>query len=230
MRRGPIVVGATGAGLAALLSFHTTSLSGPTGPLVSASGPGTGGSGTGGSGTGTSPGTTPPATGPAPTATSPTTTRAPSTEAPTTTAPGTPSAATGSPTTEPTTGPSTRPTGPASPTTPSTAAPTPTTRAPTTTTTQGTRRADGQDVFYRYGELELQVTISGGRITDVEPVVDNATDSRSAQINDQAIPDLRQQALQAQSSNIDGVSGATYTSNAYVQSLQAALDKLGWKQ
>ena len=82
--------------------------------------------------------------------------------------------------------------------------------------------------MYRYGELELQVTISGNQITDIEAVVDNAADERSAQINGQAEPELRQQALQAQSSNIDGVSGATYTSQAYVQSLQAALNKLGW--
>ena len=183
MKRGPIVVTATGAGLAALLSFHTTSLSGPAGPLVSAAGPGTGGSGS----------------------------------SPTSQPPGT-------------TSPTSQPPGTTSPTTQAPVAAPPTTQAPTSTTIQARRKADGTDIYYRYGELELQVTISGGRIGDVEPVVDNASDPRSAQINDEAIPYLRQQALQAQSANIDGVSGATYTSNAYVQSLQAALDKLGWKQ
>jgi uncharacterized protein with FMN-binding domain len=194
MRRAPIVVGATGAGLAALLSFHTTPLSGPTGPLVSAAGPGPGGSGTA-----SSPGPTPTTTAPTPTT--------PTTTTPTTATPTTATPATVTPTPAP-----------------------PTTRAPVTTTTQGPRRADGTDVFYRYGELELQVTIGGGRITAVQPVVDNASDPRSAQINDEAIPYLRQQALQAQSANIDGVSGATYTSEAYAQSLQAALDKLGWNK
>jgi uncharacterized protein with FMN-binding domain len=179
MRRAPIVVAATGAGLAALLSFHTTSLSGPTGPLVSATGPGTTGSGTAGS----------PDTAPT---TTPTTTQPPS-------SPGAASAPT-------------------------------TTQPPTTTTTQAARRANGDDVEYRYGELELQVTVKAGRINDIEPAVDEATDPRSAQINDQAIPYLRDQALQAQSAHIDGVSGATYTSDAYAQSLQAALDKLGWNK
>ncbi|HEV2368519.1 MAG TPA: FMN-binding protein [Acidimicrobiales bacterium] len=185
MRRAPIVVAATGAGLAALLSFHTESLSASNGPLVSTTG--TSGSGSGGSTSTTS--------------------------APTTTAPST------------ATGPAAS--GPAA-STPTTAAPT--TTVPPTTTTQGSRKANGSDVPYRYGELELQVTVSGGKITDIRPVMDNATDPRSAQINDEAIPYLRQQALQAQSANIDGVSGATYTSEAYVQSLQAALDKLGWSQ
>ena len=82
---------------------------------------------------------------------------------------------------------------------------------------------------YRYGELELKVTVTGGKITDVQPVVDNAYDARSSQVNSYAEPQLVSQTLQAQSANINGVSGATYTSQAYVQSLQAALDKLGVK-
>lgn len=99
----------------------------------------------------------------------------------------------------------------------------------TTQTTSGTRTALGADVQYRYGELELEVTVTGGRITSVTPVVDNADDARSAQINSYAEPQLDSQTIAAQSSNINGVSGATYTSQAYVQSLQAALDKLGIK-
>ncbi|HET6793444.1 MAG TPA: FMN-binding protein [Acidimicrobiales bacterium] len=70
--------------------------------------------------------------------------------------------------------------------------------------------------------------VTGNRITDIKTVVDDANDPQSYQINENAIPQLRQQALQAQSSNIDGVSGATYTSQAYVDSLQSALDQLGW--
>lgn len=81
--------------------------------------------------------------------------------------------------------------------------------------------------MYQYGELELRVTVKGKRITDVEAVVDNSPDFRSEQINSEAVPELRQQALQAQSANIDGVSGASYTSAAYQASLQSALDKLG---
>jgi uncharacterized protein with FMN-binding domain len=102
------------------------------------------------------------------------------------------------------------------------------TSTPTTTST-GTRTALGADVQYRYGELELEVTVAGGRITNVQPAVDTAFDPRSSQVNSYAEPLLQSQTLQAQSANINGVSGATFTSQAYVQSLQAALDKLGIK-
>ena len=214
MNRAPIVLTATGAGLAALLSFHTTSLSGALAPLVSAAGAG---SGTGSSGTGSSGTTTTP----------PTSTTAGGKSAPTTAAGAGAAARPGPSTTVPGPPPTSGPPAPASPASAPATTP-PTTASPTTTTTSGTRRANGSDVQYRYGELELQVTISGGQITDVQPVIDNAADQRSAQINSQAEPQLRQQALQAQSSNINGVSGATYTSNAFVQSLQAALNKLGW--
>ena len=71
------------------------------------------------------------------------------------------------------------------------------------------------------------MTVTGGKITSVTPVIDTAYDARSSQINSYAEPQLDSQTLQAQSANINGVSGATYTSQAYVQSLQAALDKLG---
>jgi len=98
-----------------------------------------------------------------------------------------------------------------------------------TTTAAGTRTALGADVQYRYGELELQVTATGGRITNVQPAIDTAFDPRSGQVNSYAEPLLQSQTLQAQSANINGVSGATFTSQAYVQSLQAALDKLGIK-
>ena len=98
-----------------------------------------------------------------------------------------------------------------------------------TTTAAGTRTALGADVQYRYGELELQVTATGGRITNVQPAIDTAFDPRSSQVNSYAEPLLQSQTLQAQSANINGVSGATFTSQAYVQSLQAALDKLGIK-
>ena len=87
----------------------------------------------------------------------------------------------------------------------------------------------GADVQYQYGQLELKVTVTGGRITAVVPAVDVAFDPHSEQINSFAEPQLESQTLAAQSAQIDGVSGATFTSQAYVQSLQAALDKLGFK-
>jgi len=73
------------------------------------------------------------------------------------------------------------------------------------------------------------VTVTGSRITNVEPVVDTAYDPRSSQINSYAEPLLVSETIEAQSAAINGVSGATFTSQAYVQSLQAALDKLGIK-
>ena len=99
----------------------------------------------------------------------------------------------------------------------------------TTTTPTGTRTALGADIQYRYGELELEVTVTGSRITNLQPVIDSAFDPRSSQVNSYAEPLLQSETLQAQGANISGVSGATFTSQAYVQSLQAALDKLGFK-
>ena len=99
-----------------------------------------------------------------------------------------------------------------------------TTAPPTTTGT--TRSGTGQDVQYQYGDLQLKVTERGSTITNIEIVADGAADSRSAEINSQALPILEQQAMSAQSANVDSVSGATFTSNAYQQALQSALDNV----
>ncbi|MGD0439056.1 MAG: FMN-binding protein [Acidimicrobiales bacterium] len=167
MRRTPIVLAGTAAGLAAVLGFHTESLGTNVvaTPSGSSSGASTGKSTTTTTGSSSSPGRV-------------------SSSASTTT---------------------------------------------TTTGTTGTRTALGADVQYRYGDLELQVTVTGSRITNVEPVVDTAYDPRSSQINSYAEPLLVSETIEAQSAAINGVSGATFTSQAYVQSLQAALDKLGIK-
>jgi len=94
------------------------------------------------------------------------------------------------------------------------------------TTAPATRSATGANVSYRYGDLELKVTEQGSRITNIQIVSDQATDPRSEEINSQAIPILQQEALSAGSASIDGVSGATFTSEAYAQALQSALDRL----
>jgi uncharacterized protein with FMN-binding domain len=104
--------------------------------------------------------------------------------------------------------------------------PGPATTTPATTAPSSTRTATGQDVQYQYGDIELQVTESGSRITKVKVLRNGAVDARSAEINSQAVPMLQDQTMQAQSANIDGVSGATFTSYAYAQSLQSALDQL----
>jgi uncharacterized protein with FMN-binding domain len=77
----------------------------------------------------------------------------------------------------------------------------------------------------RFGPVQVQVTITNGKVTDVAALELPFDRSRSAQISQYAEPILRGEALQAQSAEIDLVSGATYTSIAYTQSLQAALDQ-----
>lgn len=69
------------------------------------------------------------------------------------------------------------------------------------------------------------MTIANGKITDVTTLASPDNDGRSMMISQRAIPTLRSQALSAQSANIQGVSGATYTSEGYAASLQSALDK-----
>jgi uncharacterized protein with FMN-binding domain len=68
------------------------------------------------------------------------------------------------------------------------------------------------------------VTISGGKITDVTALQYPNDRNKSVEINSQALPMLRSEALAAQSATIDTISGATYTSDGYTQSLQSALD------
>lgn len=85
----------------------------------------------------------------------------------------------------------------------------------------------GQAVQTQYGVVQVKVTVSGSKITDVSFVQLTAVDRRSQEINSYAAPILLQQTLQAQSAHIDGVSGATYTSAGYQQSLQSALDRVG---
>lgn len=80
----------------------------------------------------------------------------------------------------------------------------------------------GPGVSQRYGTIKVTVVVSGGRITDVTATY--PTTGENGRINAAAIPKLRQQALTAQSAGIAVVSGATYTSNAYKQSLQAAIN------
>jgi uncharacterized protein with FMN-binding domain len=84
----------------------------------------------------------------------------------------------------------------------------------------------GSTVTHKYGTLRVTITVAGGRISAITESY--ATSLRvSEQINEDALPKLRQEALAAQSARIDTVSGATYTSGAYRTSLQAAIDRAG---
>lgn len=108
-------------------------------------------------------------------------------------------------------------------------APTSTTPPSTSTTVPATSRtATGQAVNYSWGVLSVSVTATGRTITKVGIAsLDDGGNPRSQSIDQQSIPLLEQQAMQAQSSNIQGVSGASYTSAGFQQSLQSALGKLG---
>jgi uncharacterized protein with FMN-binding domain len=108
------------------------------------------------------------------------------------------------------------------------AASTPTTRPPTTTTAPATaaRSAVGADIQTRFGPVQVKAVVQNGRLVDVQTVQMPTSHTRSAYISQQAAPMLRREALDAQSANIDIISGATYTSEGYAQSLQAALDAL----
>lgn len=87
--------------------------------------------------------------------------------------------------------------------------------------------ATGQLVNTPYGPVQVSVTVAGRRLTDIRAAALPNGDSRSAQISSYAEPQLRQQALAAQSAGISGVAGASYTSRGYEQSLQSALTQLG---
>ncbi len=91
------------------------------------------------------------------------------------------------------------------------------------------RSATGPNVPFGYGALSVRVVARGTQITDVSVPAIQTAEPTSQQISAQAIPTLRAEVLSAQGASINGVSGATYTSQAYVQSLQAALDDLHLK-
>jgi uncharacterized protein with FMN-binding domain len=81
------------------------------------------------------------------------------------------------------------------------------------------------DAFY--GLVQVRVTVSGGRVVDVQPLQLPNDRARSAYISQVAGPMLRTEALQAQNARVDIISGATYTSDAYAQSLESALQQAG---
>jgi|SRR5579884_2525208 len=92
--------------------------------------------------------------------------------------------------------------------------------------TGGDTVVNGPSVPTRRGPVQVQIKVQNGRLTDVVAVVLPDSNYRDERINAYAVPILRQEALDAQSSNIDSVSGATVTSDGYVASLQAALDSV----
>lgn len=94
-------------------------------------------------------------------------------------------------------------------------------------TTSVPKRYVGPAVQTPYGVVQVALKVSGGRILAVKLPRLTAFDSTSQMINSQAAPILVRETMSAQSDRIDTVSGATYTSEGYLQSLQAALNKAG---
>jgi uncharacterized protein with FMN-binding domain len=83
----------------------------------------------------------------------------------------------------------------------------------------------GEAVGIRWGTVQVQVTIADGRIVDVAALQLPTGDRHSLAISERAEPVLRSAVLEVQSADISVLSGATYTSLAYAQSLQSALDQ-----
>ncbi|GAA1464447.1 FMN-binding protein [Microbacterium thalassium] len=77
----------------------------------------------------------------------------------------------------------------------------------------------------RYGAVQVAITVSGGEITSVDVPQYPSHDHHDVQINSYALPILVDETISAQSSSISMVSGATYTSQGYIQSLQSAIDQ-----
>jgi uncharacterized protein with FMN-binding domain len=90
----------------------------------------------------------------------------------------------------------------------------------------GVRAAEGATEQYGFGELAVEVMVRGDRIVNVTVPLLQTGEQYSEQLAMLAIPRLRYEVLTTQSARIHGVTGASYTSQAYVESLQAALDKL----
>jgi uncharacterized protein with FMN-binding domain len=88
-----------------------------------------------------------------------------------------------------------------------------------------TRTVTGTVVDTQRGPMQVQVTLAGPKITKVTVLQQTDDGPESDQIDATAIPQLTSETLAAQSARIDAVSGATYTSSGYIQSLQSALDQ-----
>jgi uncharacterized protein with FMN-binding domain len=208
MRRFIAVFVATVAGLVVLLSFKDSPVKAPPAVALSPAAPG-------GSSAPPAASSAPASSAPAsPIGSDPASSAAASSSAPTPVAPSTTAAV---------------PSAKASPTsTKSSAKPTPkstpkpsASSATKTVTGSAITVGEGRRVF---GVVQVRITLTNGKITAATAISYPDNESRSAEISSYSIPVLSREVLQAQGASIAVVSGATYTSNAYAQSVQAALD------
>ena len=112
-------------------------------------------------------------------------------------------------------------------TTSATASATPTAAATTAATSPAAINGTftGPSVNVNYGNVQVQITVVNGRITDAKAV--KAPSGKNDRYTNMAVPVLKQQTLAAQSANIKGVSGASYTSYGWFTSLQGAMAQAG---
>jgi uncharacterized protein with FMN-binding domain len=99
------------------------------------------------------------------------------------------------------------------------------TQAPATNSAAINGTFTGPSVFVNYGNVQVKITVVDGRITDAVAVV--APSGRNDRYTNMSVPTLKKQTLAAQSANIQGVSGASYTSYGWYTSLQGALAQAG---
>jgi uncharacterized protein with FMN-binding domain len=112
---------------------------------------------------------------------------------------------------------------PASPTSPS--SPRSSSKSGSSTSASSPTTFTGNAADTRWGPVQVRITVQGGKITTSEAVQYPQNNGRDAQINGYALPVLNQEVVQQQSASIDTVSGATVTSDGYLQSLQSAIDQ-----
>ena len=93
--------------------------------------------------------------------------------------------------------------------------------------TSGAGTVTGEAADTRWGPVQVRITVADGKVTAVDVVEQPDGNGRDQEINARALPVLVQETLDAQSADIDMVSGATVTSDGYVESLQSALDQAG---
>src|SRR3569833_3105583 len=89
------------------------------------------------------------------------------------------------------------------------------------TASAGTRTVTGDTVEPRWGPVQVEVTLDAGKITKARAIRLPDDNPRDREINEFAVPRLEREALSAQDSRIDAVSGATYTSEGYIRALQS---------
>ncbi len=211
MRRAPIVIGATAAGLAGVLSFHTKATS------FSALGTGTQAQGRSGSSGPTGSSGAPASGSPGSSSTAPSGTARSAPRPGSSSGPTAPGASSG--------GASSGSSSAAPASAGSTPGSTGARSSGTTPSAPATVKLTGKVVQFGYGQLAVTVTLRGSRITSSSVTSLQVADPTSGYIAQQAVPYLQREVMQAQSAKIQGVSGATYTSEAYAMSLQSALAK-----